>query len=72
MQTVFSQAVGEHLGQAAFGVFVAVAYGVGSLWAMVIGQIVDLAGFDAAFYAMACSFVAAASILALMKRGGSQ
>ncbi len=63
LQSVFSDAVQGTAQRAAFGIFFAVAYGFGSIWATVIGKVIDAAGFHAAFLVMAGSFVAAGAAL---------
>lgn len=51
------------LKDAAFGWYFTLAFGVGSLWAGVLGAIIDRAGFPAALWTMAGSYVVAALIL---------
>lgn len=63
LQALFSDAVAGLEGRAAFGMFFAMAYGVGALWLAVIGYIIDQAGFQWAFFTMAASFVAAAGLV---------
>jgi MFS family permease len=65
LQAVFSERVRGVSDQAAFGVYFAVAYGVGSLWVTAVGYVVDAAGFAVAFALMAASFLAAALLVAL-------
>lgn len=69
LQAVFSELTGDGTGRAAFGVFFAISYGVGSAWVAIIGWIISAAGFPAAFTAMAASFAVAAVIIALAMRG---
>ncbi len=47
----------------AFGLYFAVAFGVGALWATVLGWIIDQFGFNAGFYVMAASYVLGALLL---------
>ncbi|MGH3191838.1 MAG: MFS transporter [Streptosporangiaceae bacterium] len=68
LQAVFSDLAGDGAARAAFGVFFAISYGVGSLWTAVIGWVISAAGFPAAFAVMAGSFVAAAAIIAAAAR----
>jgi MFS family permease len=63
LQALFSDAIADLEGRAAFGVFFAIAYGVGALWLAVIGWVIDQAGFNWAFYVMAASFVLAAGVV---------
>jgi sugar phosphate permease len=51
-------------GQASvFGIYFALAYGVGSLWLALLGWVIGTFGFTAAFTIMAGSYVAAGVIL---------
>ena len=68
LQAVFSDLAGDGAARAAFGVFFAISYGVGSLWTAVIGWVISAAGFPAAFAVMAGSFVAAAAIIVTVLR----
>ncbi len=67
LQSLFADAVESAGRQAAFGVYFAVTYGIGSLWITLIGWVIDRAGFHAAFWVMAGSFVLAAAILPLAR-----
>ena len=56
----------------AFAVYFTFAFGIGALWAFVIGQVVGTWGFVAAFGVMAASYLAAAALLwAVRDIGGS-
>jgi len=68
LQAVYSDLTIEAETRAAFGAFFAIAYGVGALWSVAIGAVIDAAGFSAAFTVMAGSFVAAAVILVTFGR----
>jgi MFS family permease len=68
LQAVFSDLAGDGAARAAFGMFFAISYGVGSLWTAVIGWVISTAGFPAAFAVMAGSFAAAAAIIAAAAR----
>lgn len=70
LQAVFSDLAGDGAVRAAFGMFFAISYGVGSLWTAVIGWVISAAGFPAAFAVMAGSFAAAAVIIAVAARDG--
>ncbi len=65
LQALFSDLVGPGRSRSAFGVFFAIAYGVGALWTALLGWIITVAGFPAAFCTMAGSFVLAGSIIAV-------
>lgn len=63
IQSLFSDTVGHKQARSAFGIFFAIAYGVGALWMAVIGFLIDQYGFQTAFYAMAASFLASALLI---------
>ena len=63
LQSLFSDAIQGASQRAAFGIFFAIAYGVGSLWAPAIGAIIDTWGFQYAFWVMASSFLVAALVI---------
>ncbi|MBO0894727.1 MAG: MFS transporter, partial [Acidimicrobiales bacterium] len=67
LQALFSDAVAGLESRSAFGMFFAIAYGVGALWLAVIGYVIDQAGFQWAFFTMAASFVAAAGLVAPLR-----
>lgn len=69
LQALFADMTADTDPRAAFGVFYAIAYGVGALWTAIVGWLIDVAGFSAAFGAMGVSFVAAAVIIYLGIRG---
>ncbi|MGH9100292.1 MAG: MFS transporter, partial [Acidimicrobiales bacterium] len=63
LQVVFADALADSSHQGAFGYYFAVSYGIGSLWTIALGEIIDTAGFHWAFYVMAVSFVGAALVV---------
>jgi len=63
LQALFADATQGADQRAAFGIFFAIAYGIGSVWTLVIGYVIDSAGFEASFLVMAGSFVAAGLVL---------
>lgn len=63
LQAVFADATGHERSRAAFGVFFAIAYGIGAAWLAVLGWVIDAFGFRAAFSLMACSFAVAAALI---------
>jgi MFS family permease len=71
LQAVFSDLTNDGSARTAFGAFFAIAYGVGSLWTALLGWVVTVAGFPAAFTVMAGSFVVAAVIIAGFVRRGA-
>lgn len=66
LQAVFSVAAEGGSQQAAFGLYFAISYGVGSVWVAATGLIIDRWGFHVAFLVMAGSFVVAAIIVACL------
>lgn len=52
----------------AFGLYFALAFGVGSIWSGILGWMIDRFGFDAAFFTMAGSYILAGLLLLLMPR----
>lgn len=69
LQSLFADAVEGADSRTAFGAYFAIAYGVGSLWLTALGAIISAAGFQAAFFTMAASFVAAALIVLAVRPG---
>lgn len=67
LQSLFSDAIEGANSRTAFGMYFAIAYGIGSLWLAGIGAIIDRAGFQAAFFAMAASFVVAGAVVLLAR-----
>ena len=63
IQSLFSDTIGPSQARAAFGIFFAIAYGVGALWFALIGVIIDTYGFQVAFYIMGLSFVVSAALI---------
>ncbi len=63
LQAVFADGLDDASHQRAFGYYFAVSYGVGSLWTIALGEIIDTAGFRWAFFVMAASFLAAAVVV---------
>ena len=64
IQAVFSEGLAGLDVQGSFGYYFAISYGVGSLWTIGLGAIIDTAGFHWAFFTMALSFVGAAAVVA--------
>lgn len=63
LQAVFSHGLDGIDHQGAFGYYFAISYGVGSLWTIALGVVIDSVGFHWAFYMMAISFLAAAVVV---------
>lgn len=52
----------------AFGLYFALAFGVGSIWSAILGWMIDHFGFGPAFWTMAASYVVAGLLLLLIPR----
>jgi MFS family permease len=63
LQAVFADGLSDTSHQGAFGFYFAVSYGIGSLWTIALGEIIDTVGFHWAFYVMAASFIAAGTVI---------
>ncbi len=53
---------------AAFGLYFALAFGVGSIWSGILGWMIDRFGFDVAFLTMAVSYIVAGLLLLLIRK----
>ena len=56
---------------AAFGLYFALAFGVGSIWSGILGWMIDHFGFNAAFLTMAVSYLVAGALLLLIPKESS-
>ncbi|NNN15366.1 MAG: MFS transporter [Acidimicrobiaceae bacterium] len=63
MQSMFADTVGEAQANTAFGVYFAIAYGVGAAWLIVLGWVIQRYGFPTFFISIAASFVVAGLII---------
>jgi MFS family permease len=63
LQTFFADSIGNGSQRIGFGLYFTIAYGIGALWAEVIGVTVQHYGFHAAFAVMGLSYLAAALVL---------
>jgi MFS family permease len=68
LQSMFADQLPREAQQGAFGVYFMIAYGIGSLWVIALGAIIDSFGFSPAFLLMAAAFVAAAVMLTFVPR----
>ncbi len=71
LQALLSEAVHRDSQATVFGYYFAVAYGVGSLWVIGLGVIIQHLGFAAAFATMGASYIAAGLILVPARRRGT-
>ena len=53
----------------AFSVYFTCAFGIGAVWAVVIGNVAASWGYPAAFIVMAASYLGAAALVALVPAG---
>jgi len=63
LQSLYADATSGGDSRSLFGIFFAVAYGVGALWQVLVGWLVTAHGFQVAFLVMAVSFVAAGALI---------
>ncbi|MGA8208329.1 MAG: MFS transporter [Candidatus Dormiibacterota bacterium] len=63
LQALLSDAVKESAQSSIFGVYFAAAYGVGSLWLVLLGWVIQHFGYSAAFGVMSGCYVGAALVL---------
>lgn len=63
MQSMFADTVGEAQVNTAFGVYFAIAYGVGAAWLIILGWVIQRYGFPTFFISIAASFVVAGLII---------
>jgi MFS family permease len=56
----------------AFAVYFTFAFGIGAVWAFVIGSVAGAAGYPAAFGVMAVSYLVAAALLVSIREGGQE
>ncbi|MHB1625580.1 MAG: MFS transporter [Candidatus Dormibacteria bacterium] len=63
LQALLSDSVTAPAQSAIFGLYFAVSYGVGSLWIVGLGQVIQHLGFAAGFTVMAASYLGAAALL---------
>lgn len=63
LQSFFADAIEGGSHRIGFGFYFTIAYGIGAIWAAIIGIIIDHFGFDAAFVVMGLSYLAAGIVL---------
>ena len=71
LQAYLADRAAGPLRDVAFSVYFTFAFGIGALWAFIIGSVVDAFGYPIAFGVMAASYVAAAVLLVAVKDGRS-
>ncbi|HEU0002646.1 MAG TPA: MFS transporter [Ktedonobacteraceae bacterium] len=66
LQALLADSASPAMRDAAFGLYFALAFGVGSVWSAVLGWMIDRFGFGAAFWTMAISYLVAGALLFLI------
>lgn len=66
LQAYLADSASPAMRDAAFGLYFALTFGVGSLWSAILGWLIDHFGFGAAFWTMALSYLAAGALLLLL------
>ncbi|WP_081838422.1 MFS transporter [Thermogemmatispora carboxidivorans] len=68
LQAYLADSASRDVRDNAFGLYFALAFGVGSAWGGIIGWLIDQFGFQLAFMAMALSYLLAGSLLTLIRQ----
>jgi len=68
LQAYLADTASPTMRDAAFGLYFALAFGVGSGWSAVLGWMIDHFGFGAAFWTMALSYIVAGALLLLLPK----
>ena len=63
LQAYLADSASPAMRDSAFGLYFALAFGVGSVWSAILGWMIDHFGFGAAFWTMALSYLAAGALL---------
>ena len=63
LQAYLADSASPAMRDSAFGLYFALAFGVGSVWSAILGWTIDYFGFGAAFWTMALSYLAAGALL---------
>lgn len=68
LQAYLANSASPEMRDTAFGLYFALAFGVGSVWSGLLGWMIDRFGFGAAFWTMAVTYVVAGLLLTLLPR----
>ena len=68
LQAYLADSASPAMRDTAFGLYFAVAFGVGSIWSAILGWEIDHFGFGAAFWTMSLSYLAAGALLLLIRQ----
>ncbi len=72
LQAYLADYAPHEMRDAAFGLYFALAFGVGSIWSGILGWMIDRFGFDAAFLTMAGSYIVAGLLLLFIRKEQQQ
>ncbi len=72
LQAYLADSADPAMRDTAFGLYFALAFGIGSVWSAVLGWEIDHFGFGAAFWTMALSYLTAGALLLLLPREKQQ
>jgi MFS transporter, FSR family, fosmidomycin resistance protein len=68
LQAYLADSASPEMRDTAFGLYFALAFGVGSAWSGILGWMIDHFGFGAAFWTMAATYAVAGLLLTLLPR----
>ena len=68
LQAYLADSAPPEMRDTAFGLYFALAFGVGSVWSAILGWLIDHYGFNAAFWTMAASYLAAGLLLLFLRK----
>ena len=67
LQAYLADTASPEMRDTAFGLYFALAFGIGSAWSGILGWMIDRFGFGAAFFTMAASYICAGLLLLLIR-----
>ena len=68
LQAYLADSASPAMRDTAFGLYFALAFGVGSVWSAILGWLIDHFGFGVAFWTMALSYLVAGALLLLLRQ----
>ena len=68
LQAYLADTASPEMRDSAFGLYFAVAFGIGSAWGALVGWLIDRFGFTAAFCVIAASYIVAGLLLLLIRQ----
>jgi FSR family fosmidomycin resistance protein-like MFS transporter len=72
LQALLADSAPSAMRDNAFGLYFALAFGIGSIWSAVLGWMIDHFGFGSAFLVMAVSFILAGALLLFIRKDSTQ